>query len=214
MPLTIHKKITDNILLGVWKIEESSGSLLAGIALTGDEEAYYASLKSEIRRAQWLSYRVTVRLLILPDIAEVIYDDFGKPQFKNSAWQLSVSHSGDYAAVIIGKDSRVGIDIEKLKPRIERVVDKFLSDHEISELGIENRLEKLYVHWGAKESLYKLHGKPEIDFRKNIIIKPFSYLCRGIGKCMAILNMDGKSKEYCISYQTIDDYMLVYTIEN
>jgi 4'-phosphopantetheinyl transferase len=213
MPLTIRENLTDSTILGVWKITETSGSLLGMITLSKDEEVYFGSLRSEIRRTQWLSYRLAVRQLILPESIRVIYDHYGKPRFESRPWHLSVSHSGNYAAVIIGKVNAVGIDIEKLKPRVERVADKFLSEEEMNAIGMDHRLEKLYVHWGAKESLFKLHGKPEIDFRRNIYVKPFDYLCSGIGKCMAILRLGEISKEFFVFYRELEDYLLVYTTE-
>lgn len=198
-------------MLGVWRIEESVPELKDMLNPGTEERSYCETLKSDLRRKQWLSYRVAVNHLISPDNGELFYDEFGKPQFKHKPWQLSVSHSGNYAAVIIGKKNPVGIDIEKVKPRVERVADRFLSQEELTSIGTENRLEKLYVHWGAKESLYKLHGKPEIDFRKNIIIEPFNYLCSGEGSCKALMKTQEGSGLYDLQYRKLENYILVFT---
>jgi 4'-phosphopantetheinyl transferase EntD len=59
--------------------------------------------------------------------------------------------------VITSSTHPVGIDIERLKDRIYRIKDRFLTIEEHKSLGETNRLEKLYVIWGAKESLYKIY---------------------------------------------------------
>jgi len=213
MPFVIQSSVAKNVILGVWRIDESVIQLKSILNPGMEDSRYFETLKSDLRRKQWLSYRIAINHLTFPEKGELIYDEFGKPQFKDQPWQLSVSHSGNYAAVIIGKEKRVGIDIEILKPRVERIANRFLSEEELSSVGNENRLEKLYVYWGAKESLYKLYGKPEIDFRSNIIVEPFIYLCTGIGQCRAILKTGEMCREFCIYYRTISDYLLVYTLE-
>ena len=67
------------------------------------EEDQYASFKSEIRKKQWLSYRILLKKMISPHPASIEYDAFGKPYLKNSDLYLSISHSGDYSAVIVSK---------------------------------------------------------------------------------------------------------------
>ena len=77
-----------------------------------------------------MSYRALLKQILAPYRATLEYDSFGKPRLRNSKLNISVAHSGDYSAVIISSNSAVGIDIERLKDRIYRIKDRFLTAEE------------------------------------------------------------------------------------
>jgi phosphopantetheinyl transferase len=143
---------------------------------------------------------------------KIAYDDYGKPFLESSSDSISVSHSGDFSAAIVSHDKTVGIDIEKVSSRIERIREKFLSPEELAGITGNHSLEMLYICWGAKESLYKLNGNPGLDFKKDIRIEPFEYLCIGEGQCKALMKVQGKVIGYDICYRKTEDYMLVYAL--
>ncbi len=58
-------------------------------------------------------------------------DDHGKPYLVNFDYEISLSHSYDYAAVMISKDKKVGVDIELMKEKIDLIKHKFLSVEEL-----------------------------------------------------------------------------------
>jgi 4'-phosphopantetheinyl transferase len=200
--------------LGIWKIDETSDALKDQVELDPAEEDYYTSFKSEVRKKQWLSYRILLKEMLSPYPPFLEYDTNGKPRLKNGGLFLSISHSGDYSAVITSKTCPVGIDIERLKDRIHRIREKFLTVEEDRHIGETNRLEKLYVAWGAKEALYKIYGRPEVDFRCDIFIDSFDYLCGRKGQCIAQMNTPEGPEKFDIFYERISDYMLVYAMKN
>jgi phosphopantetheinyl transferase len=213
MPLIFNRAIDTNTRVGLWKIEEEETPLKKQAGLDANEERQYASFKSEIRKKQWLSYRALLKQILAPYRATLEYDSFGKPRLRNSKLNISVAHSGDYSAVIISSNSAVGIDIERLKDRIYRIKDRFLTAEEDKNIGEINRLEKLYVAWGAKEALYKLYGKPEVEFQRDIMIESFDYLCTGKGQCIASMKTPESHEKYDVFYERISDYMLVYALK-
>ena len=200
-------------LLGIWKIDEVKEKLREQIDLDPAGENQYISFKSETRKKQWLSYRILLRKMLFPELPVLEYDAFGKPRLKNTDLFISITHSGDYSAVITSKTCPVGIDIERLKDRIHRIKDKFLTAEEDRQIGKANRLEKLYVAWGAKEALYKIYGKPGVEFQRDIFLGSFDYLCSGIGQCSARMNTSGGAEKFDIFYERISDYMLVYALK-
>lgn len=214
MPLIFNKEIDSQTRLGLWKIEETSDALKEQVQLDPAEEDQYASFKSEVRKKQWLSYRILLKEMLSPDPPFLEYDANGKPRLRNSGLFLSISHSGDYSAVITSKTCPVGIDIERLKDRIYRIKDKFLTVEEDQKIGETNRLEKLYVAWGAKEALYKIYGRPEVDFQRDLFIGSFDYLCGRKGQCIARMNTPEGPEKFDIFYERISDYMLVYALKN
>jgi len=213
MPLLKMESPGPNTKLGIWRIDEAKEDLKEQVELDPAEEAQYASFKSEVRKKQWLSYRLLLKKMLSPDLPFLEYDAFGKPRLRNIGLYLSVSHSGDYSAVITSKTCPVGIDIEHLKERILRIKDKFLIEEENHKIGEANRLEKLYIAWGAKEAVYKIYGRPEVDFRHDIFIESFDYLCAGKGQCTARTKTPEGSEKFDIFFERISDYMLVYALK-
>lgn len=213
MPLIIKENITGGCSLGIWKIEEPAEVLYRQCSLTKTEEDYYLTLKSQLRREQWLSYHAIIGNLLGKEENELVYDAYGKPHLKDRSNFLSVSHSGIYSAVILSKNLPVGIDIEKIRDRIEGVKDMFLSKEELMHIGSLNRMEKLIVYWGAKEALYKIYGNPELLCMQDITVEPFDYLCSGEGSTCAIVKSTKKTEQYTIFYRKIVDYMLVYAFK-
>jgi len=199
--------------IGVWKITESPEELKEMAVLDQSEEELYASFKSLVRKKQWLSYRILLQRMLAVGDSLLKYDEYGKPHLKNKSHNLSVSHSGEYAAVITSNTVAVGIDIEQLKDRIFRISDKFLSEEEEKNIGESNRLEKLYIIWGAKEALYKCYGKPEVEFSRDIFLDSFDYLCSGEGICNARMKTPEGLEDYAVFYEKIAGYMLVWALK-
>lgn len=221
MPLKFKKKINSDISLGIWEITESENELLSNLCLKDKEEDFFKSLKNTTRRKHWLAYRNTIKTFLKDDDTEIYYDDNSKPHFLNLDYNFSVTHSGDFAAVILSKNNKVGIDIEKINPRVKKLITKFLNDYEIKNFETSDNIsiEKLYVYWCAKESLLKLYGKRNLDFKKNIIIHDFEYdkdtnINLSSGKIIANLNAEDYKGEYILNYTKLNNYMLVYVIKN
>jgi 4'-phosphopantetheinyl transferase len=213
MPLLKRVTPEPSVQVGIWKIEETTGALKGLARLSAAEEALFDSFKNETRRKQWLSYRVLLDEMLPGRTVILEYDVYGKPSLQNSPLFLSISHSKDRSAVIISDSHPVGIDIERISGRIERITGKFLTPDEEEQIGEENRLEKLYVVWGAKESLYKIHGKPEVELQRDIQIESFDYLCSGKGRCNGRMRTPHGEETFSIFYEETEGFMLVYAIK-
>lgn len=213
MPLL--KKIVrdETITAGVWNITETEEELWFILKKNNPYIKSIDSFKNETRRKQWIACRILLAVLLNDPDAEIIYNEIGKPFIKDNPCHISISHSGDFAAVVISRTHAVGIDIEKIKDRVERVANRFLNTVELESIGTENRLEKLYIFWGAKESLYKLAGDPAVDFKNDIIIHSFDYICNPLQTCQSSMTASGSTKDYTIYYEKIHEYMLVYSYD-
>jgi len=205
--------LTDILTMGVWHIGETENELLDGLQLSEAEQIFLGSLNNESRRKQWLACRSLLHCLIPGILQEVIYDEFGKPHLKDLSANISFSHSGEFAAVISSRRRNIGIDIEKIQNRIERVKERFLQDMELEQIGHGCLLEKLAIYWGAKEAVYKIYGRPELEFKKDIFVHYFDYLCAPSGTCLATMTTPDYSKDFTIHYEMISGYMLVYAYD-
>ncbi len=212
MPISLHENIDQDTAIGLWRITESSIDLESQLQLKTHELTLLSSLSKGKRNLHWLATRVLLRkMLNTNEYIDCRADENGKPILINHPYHISLSHSYDYAAVMISKTKHVGIDIEIIKNKIERVQNKFLSAKELNEIDNINRIEKLYVYWCAKEALYKLNGKRETSFKDNILIKPFNYL--PYGDLSATIEKDNSTDTYAVNYKKIDNYMLGYVFK-
>lgn len=168
MGISHFRTVDGPAVLALWEIRESAGELLEGLRLSPAEKQLYDTFRTGSRQLQWLAYRRLIRDLISPERYPVVYDESGKPFLAGSSRHISVTHTGDWAGVIISSRVRVGIDMERIRPRIERVKEKFLSEVELSFISAESFLEDLTLSWCAKEALYKLYGQRNLDFRENL----------------------------------------------
>lgn len=212
MPIVFNKKIDEETILAVWKIEETEEQLLSSLQLKQHELDVIASLSNGKRALHWLSTRVLLRTLLnTADYIDCRMDEHGKPYLVNSTTHISLSHSYDYAAVIISKDKKVGVDIELIKHKIKSIKHKFLSDVELAQKQIGDNTNGLYVSWCAKEAIYKWHGKKGLEFKQHIHIKPFKL--KEAGSLQVLVELPEGLKELEVNYfKTKDDYMLGYVV--
>jgi len=197
------------IRTGIWRITETAEELLAMVHLNDQELNILGKFSHEMRKKQWLACRALLKHLLDPLDTNLTYDLNGKPHLNTGSHQVSISHAGEFAAVVCSENRAVGVDIEKIKDRIERVKDRFLQEKELKSVAVENRIEQLYIFWGGKEALYKLHGKPDVDFRTDIYIHPFDYLCNTNQYGSASITLNDTRQDYTLFYKKIEDYMMV-----
>ena len=208
MPELIREEINKDTVIAIWRITETWEELEAMISLRPEEKALYGSFVAEDRKRQWLAYRILIRSILAPDDFPVEYDSTGKPYLAGCEWNISVTHSYEMAGVIISRTARVGIDIEKIRSRIEKVTERFLSHRELQIFARPGDHYAMTLAWSAKEALYKLYGMRTLDFRENIIL---SGLPAGpAGEFKGEITLDGNSKGYLIKSRVFDGYILVY----
>lgn len=213
MPLIYIKKAGKTGKLGLWHITESQDELLKMKEFSAEELSALNSNSNERRRKEWLTTRILAGQLTSEKDIQIIYDEHKKPFLENSKRYISLSHSRDLLAVIID-EAETGIDIEIIKPKVVRIKEKFMSEGELASLQKGKEEEQLTLYWCAKESLYKLYGKNELVFNKNLIIEPFQYTEKGI-ICGHIKN-SAVEKSFILEYQKLvsgsDSFMLAYII--
>ena len=163
--MLIQKNIlSDHSLLAFWKMEESEEQLRAMCDLCDEDLCRIDNCKAPKRRIELLSVRALLKAV---GINQTIHYNDSKPYLDNG--YISISHSADIAAIIYNPDYPVGIDIEKISPRIQRIATRAFSDEEIAVANGD--LEKLTILWNCKECVFKLADDEGIDFREMISIQ-------------------------------------------
>lgn len=138
------------------------------------------------------------------------YQESGKPYLKSHSEHISISHSHAKIAICVNEKESTGIDIELIRDKVFTIAHKFLRDEERSDVE-ESDIEKLLVYWAAKETLFKIHGERNINFKHHICVKPFEYHNQG-GELQGEIVLPDYKKNYTLHYQKIGDYILVYPL--
>jgi 4'-phosphopantetheinyl transferase len=208
MAIAYRQQVDDDTEFAIWKIEEDADELYSHLRLDEQEQAHYESLKVGKRNLHWLGTRVLLRkMLQTNEYIDCKVDSHGKPYLVNLPYHISLSHSFDYAAVMIGKEP-VGIDIEQVKEKVERIAHKFMRKEELAFIGGADKIQQLYACWCAKEAVYKCFGQKEVSFADNILLEPFNF--EGHGWLKAHLLKDETSIKYDVGYLQYQDYMIGY----
>lgn len=198
-------------VLGIWKIEESAKQLISLFPkqTRAEAERGVETLRSEKRALEWLASRLMLmELLGIDKIARNRKD--GRPYVEDINQQISISHTRGYVAVLLHKSARVGVDIEIISHRIERIANKFISNSEY--IDPQQRIQHLLLHWSAKESLFKLIDEGGIDFKKQLHIEPFNPTQTGIIRAFETKTCNSRSYRLC--YEVQKEYVLTWVIDS
>lgn len=212
MPVVFNKNIEEDTILAIWKIEETEEQLLSGLQLKSHELELISSFNNGKRLVHWLSTRLLLRTMLnTTEYIDCRMDEHGKPYLHDLDYEISLSHSYDYAAVIISKTKKVGVDIELIKHKIKAIRHKFLTDSELAQKQIGDNINGLYVCWCAKEAIYKWYGKKGLEFRQHIHIKPFRLSPEG--QLTASVELPEGSRQLEVNFFSVKDgYMLGYVV--
>ncbi|HTI59709.1 4'-phosphopantetheinyl transferase family protein [Mucilaginibacter sp.] len=209
MAIAYRKQVDGDTEFALWRIEEKAEDLYKQLQLDKHEKAYVERLSLGKRHLHWLGVRVLLRTMLnTSEYIDCKVDEHGKPYLVDLPYHISLSHSFDYAAVMMSKSRPVGIDIELIKEKVERIAPKFMRPEEMSFINGYNRIDHLYACWCAKEAVYKCFGQKEVSFADNISLEPFNFVTEG--KVNARLDKGGVSRGYQVDYLQYEDYMIGY----
>jgi 4'-phosphopantetheinyl transferase EntD len=210
MPQILELEPDAGSRLAVWKIEEEAEELKWMLQWGQSDIMQYRSHADSLRSMHWLSSRVLLRkMLNTSKFIDLQVDEFGKPYLRNFPQKLSISHSNQMVTVLLS-ERECGIDIELMKPKIEKVAHKFISEEEWKYLTEEFRMEEMYVFWSVKEALYKYYGKKKLEFRKNIFLYPFEWKEKNTVRTR--IEKGSYLVELPVSFRKLEDYILAYVI--
>lgn len=209
MGLILNEFVESDCQLGVWEINEDFETIYSKVSLTDEEKNTLFDFKNENRKIEWLSVRALLNSLLERD-SRIVYNEEHKPFLFDNSHNISISHSNRLTSVLLSKNKRVGIDLEFMSHRISRIAHKFINEQE--QITSDKTLEKLhlYIHWCAKEALYKICDKQNINFRNNLTIKPFELEKQGEITGIHHDDDNGIHDEFNMKYTLRDNYAIVY----
>ena len=181
------------------------------LSLDNDEKKKYKGFSSTSRKLEFLSVRALLSELLGKD-AKIVYNKNNKPFLKDGSRFISISHSHKLTAILLSTNEKVGIDLEYMSSNIAAIAFKFLNRKEKVTKEHEDRRYHLYIHWCAKEALYKICDKEGISIRKNITIEPFKV--KESGEIKGHVHTDKINESFDLYYSKYDNYAIVWTKKN
>jgi 4'-phosphopantetheinyl transferase EntD len=217
MPIVYQHNINESTKLAVWHITEPDYFFLEKVPNKKD-------VSHPHKRLQHLAGRYLLPVLFddFP-LEEILIADTRKPFLENEQYHFSISHCGDYAAAIASKNERVGIDIELVTPKIERVKHKFVNEDEmlflndeykafLEQFGMREKLEMefLTMLWSAKESIFKWYGSGQMDFKQHMQLNGAVVFTENDFIALPFLFMKEYMRYFTIHARIFDDLVLAW----
>ena len=148
----------DEATIGLWEMVDGEFDSYTDDYLRdaiGEAEKRY---KSNARRMEYICERALLKDMMNGRILNIFHNEDGKP-ILNNGLNISISHTRGYIAIILSETKNVGIDIEYVSDRVEKISSRFMREDESAD-----DILSLLVHWCAKETLYKLFSSEHLDF--------------------------------------------------
>ena len=211
MGLYLKKKLENEATIAVWQITETEQELIELSSVPSDEMEEISYIRSESQRKQ----RLAVRALLSEVFEEKVYlshHDNGKPYLENMVTNISITHTEKYVAIILHDEKDLGIDLESLDRDFSAVEKRALSEDEIEDLDDERRNEQLAIYWCAKEAVFKLLSRYNVDFAEQIELERFRPKGEGELEATFIDEKEDYEQDFDLSYITFDRHVLVWVV--
>jgi len=166
------------------------------------ESIYFDTIQSVKRKLEYYYTRILWKTFNIN--SHICYSIDRQPEIENG--YISISHSNNIVIIGFSKKVALGVDVEFIKDKIERVKHKFLSSDDeklISPFSLVN----LTVVWSAKESFYKMMKISGLRFLDQIHVK----ITNNEGN--AKVDVDDTSFSYNFQFIIKDTYVITYCLD-
>jgi 4'-phosphopantetheinyl transferase EntD len=209
VPLFYQQDINETTRVGIWKIEEAEDFFLMKVPLL-------TAIAHPQKRLQHLAGRYLLPVLFtdFPN-KEIIIADTKKPFLPGDQYHFSISHCANFAAAIVSKNERVGVDVELVTPRVDKIKHKFLHAEELRFVNAQlqnEQLTLLTILWSAKEAMYKWYALGKVDFSKMMCTLPFSVGAEG--EIQAVFLKGDVQKKLTLHYKLNEGLSIVWVASN
>jgi 4'-phosphopantetheinyl transferase len=136
--------------------------------LTEEEKERFFTFSHLHRKREFVATRYLRHQLF--GFEHIHYDVNGAPYIKGEGF-ISISHTPGAVGIAFNKYFQIGLDIETRNDRAQRVHRKFLSEEECLLMDTSDP-DRMTLAWSAKECLYKIAGRKQIDFKSELLLTP------------------------------------------
>lgn len=135
--------------------------------LSAKDSTKYAALRNEKVRERFIESRSALHIALGEHPLSAL--DFQEKKPVHPDGFVSLSHCQEGAAAIYSPCLEVGIDVESRREQIVKIGHKFTHEQEQARFKMPLQ-DQLQFIWGIKESLFKLYGYGNVDFKEHLNI--------------------------------------------
>lgn len=132
--------------------------------LTFDEIQRFETFSHIKRKKEFVATRILRHSIF--GFKHIHYNSVGAPFIKDEGF-ISISHAENLVGIALNPNYQIGLDLELIQGKAQKLYPKFLNEVEQTNFDLDNK-EMITASWSAKETLYKLAGRKEIDFKKDL----------------------------------------------
>ncbi len=210
MALIKIEEVSKNVRIGIWKAGEEIDFFRSRLP-PGYMTGFSGERFSKNRQREFLASRFLLREMLNDDSAAIAVNENGSLSVAGGP-SISLSHSKEMVAAMVGENRSVGIDIEEISGRVKKVMHKFINAHEKDLLGNNPELWKITLCWSAKESIYKMTGRMGLSFSDDIHLEiPHS---QEAGSFKSRIKKNEKEIIQTVFFEITNGFILSYCFEN
>ena len=191
MPLTRKQRIDHDTWLAIWKMEESLDSL------PRPRHVDLSQYKAQRLREKLTEYALLEELANRDDLV-ISHDKDGAPLVEG--FHVSISHTKGWAAMIMSRTRRSGIDVEYMSDRVNKIASRFMRNDEP-----QHTLPGRLITWCAKEAAYKYYHEQHLGLLEMRLL-PFTPQGKGVAQ---LENLRTRART-TVSYEANDYFVLTY----
>lgn len=197
----------DKAQLGIWKMDETIEELQSGLSGETLSDSLPAGIVNNTRKLEFLSVRRLLKELCHEE-KHIAYTETGRPYITDNSYNISISHTKGFVAVLLHPVKEVGVDIEQRGERAYRLKERFMHPDEIASLQPGEEALLATIYWSAKESLFKVMGVEGVDFIGHLHIRPFQLA--EAGTFTADETRTDLHQKFTIQYQVFPHFVLTW----
>lgn len=197
-------------MLGIWELSEPCSALLREFCFSDNEQLEFNNIKNDKRKCEFLAVRLLLQKMMQKK-KELHYTGSGKPILEENI-HISISHSSELAVVLL-TEKPAGVDVESIHRKTDKIAARYLSDSELQH--IEKTQDPAFtriLYWCAKEALFKCTPEKGIDFKNQLLIKPF-LPASGSGNFDGHHLINNQLINFVFHYSIMNNNAIVYCFE-
>lgn len=201
-----HDRQDEGWRIAVWHVTETLDELYGLLpddeTVRGEAERLF---KAQSRIVEWVAVRVLLCHMLGRQVP-ILYRENGAPYLPDyEALDISISHTRGYVAVALAEQGQIGIDIEQVAGKVERVRERFVRDDEQADGIIP-----LLLHWSAKETAFKVLHRERVDFKRHLRVLPFE--AKEEGRFTLLETRTDEEARMTMHYRVFPEFVLTYSL--
>ena len=164
--------------IGIWQIEENEGFGDFNLNSSQFEEPYF-KVNTALQKQRICTLALLQKMTGM-QLNSIGHDQLGKPTLPAGMGHVGISHTKDWVVIGLHKSiASIGIDVEKIQPRIAQVARRFLGNKELQDiarlqLDSLDELRMYTIYWCGKEAFYKSMPGVGYSYQLGIQVEPFA----------------------------------------